>query len=75
MRITLKGPASAMGTDDQPVTDPIQLRKFSGLKSGESCVEYFDEPLSEIYFEGGYLGISLEQHLCESPPCLDRWRY
>ncbi len=44
MRVTLKGPATAIALDDQAITDPIQLRKFSGIKSDESCVEYFAEP-------------------------------
>lgn len=63
MRITLKGPASAVDADGQPITDAMQLRKFSGLKSEESCVEYFAEPLAEIYFEGGHLEFVFDEPL------------
>ena len=63
MRITLRGPAIAVGADDQTIADPIQLRTLSGLKSEESCVEYFAEPLNEIYFEGGYLEFVFDESL------------
>ncbi|MFO0944188.1 MAG: ankyrin repeat domain-containing protein [Pirellulales bacterium] len=63
MRITLKGPGVAVGADDEPISDVDLLRKFSGVKSAESCVEYFSEPLSEIYFEGGYLEFDFDEAL------------
>jgi uncharacterized protein len=63
MRITLKGPAAAIGMDDQPITEAIQLRKFSGLKSEDSCIDYFAEPLSDTYFEGGHLEFVFDESL------------
>ncbi|MDX1928283.1 MAG: ankyrin repeat domain-containing protein [Pirellulaceae bacterium] len=63
MRITLRGPAMAVGADDQPITDAKLLRQFSGLKSGESCVEYFTQPLNEIHFEGGQLEFVFDESL------------
>jgi uncharacterized protein len=53
----------AVGADDQPITDVVQLRKFSGLKSDDSCIEYFADPLTEIYFEGGCLEFIFDESL------------
>ncbi len=55
MKIIMKGPAVAIDSNDQTITDVQQLRGYSGAKSEDSCVEYLSEPLADIYFQGGHL--------------------
>ena len=61
--LVISGPASAyIGNprSNQPAADLKTLALFHGLVSEDSCVDAFDEPLSEIGITGGRLRIVVE---------------
>lgn len=56
MKITISGPAVACDSElNTEIVAPQILRQYHGIKSEESCVTYFDDPLGEIGLIGGQL--------------------
>ena len=62
MKITISGPAAVMDENQNvEVFDPQILRRFEGLKSEETCVDYLAEGLGEIGLIGGHLQLVFDQ--------------
>jgi hypothetical protein len=62
MRVTIAGPARAIDlTLGGEIVDPETLRTLHGLKTEETCVDYFDDPLGEIGLTGGHLQIVFDE--------------
>lgn len=62
MKITISGPVAVMDVkQDVEILDAQVLRKFDGLKSEESCVDYLDEGLGDIGLIGGHLQLVFDE--------------
>lgn len=62
MKITISGPAAVVDVKQNvEVLDPQILRRFDGLKSDETCVDYLDEGLGGIGLIGGHLQLVFDQ--------------
>lgn len=55
MRISISGPAAAFDSNDEEITAAAALKRFAGVKSDASCVEFLDEKLADIGLIGGHL--------------------
>jgi|GEM_PF-6033353 len=62
--IVISGLAHAFAENPRarkPISDRTTLARFHGLASEQSCVDAFDEPLSELNLSGGQLRLVLDE--------------